>query len=315
MSTLLLDASTQVAETAESKGVVGNRAGNNGVVNKSVAIQDGFQAYLNQVNAIPSLSREQEIDLFERFQQQDDLKAARELVMSHLRYVAYIAKSYSGYGLAMEDIVQQGNLGLMKSVKRFDLSHGVRLATFAIHWIKAEIHEFILKNWRIVKVATTKAQRKLFFNLRSKKKHLGWLTSSEAKDVAKGLNVEVKDVVEMESRLQNQDAFFDASFGDSNSESDVEPQSAKALYLEDQSWSPENLVADDQEQKVQLQAMHEALATLDERSLDIIKSRWLGEEKMGLKELAERHGVSLERIRQIEKKALETMKRTISVAA
>ena len=273
MSTLTLNAPSESVNAAQT-----------------VAIQDGFQAYLNQVNAITALSREDEIDLFKRFQEKEDLEAARQLVMSHLRYVAYIAKSYSGYGLPLEDIVQQGNLGLMKSVKRFDLSFGVRLATFAVHWIKAEIHEFILKNWRIVKVATTKAQRKLFFNLRSKKKHLGWLSADEAKDVAKGLNVEVKDVIEMESRLQNQDSFFDASFGDSV-DNDSEPQSAKALYLEDQSLSPELLVADDQQQEKQLGALKNAMASLDERSRDIIENRWLTEDKVGLKVLAEKYDV------------------------
>lgn len=261
-----------------------------------------LQSYIDTVHQIPILDKEEEIDLFCRLQQQDDLDAARRIIMAHLRTVVFVARSYKGYGLPIEDLIQQGNIGLMKSVRRFDLQYKVRLISFAIHWIKAEIHEFILKNWRLVKVATTKAQRKLFFNLRKAKQHLGWFTAEEVKQVATDLKVKPEEVIEMESRLVAVDESYDRS-GDDD---DAGP--APAAYLSHgQSENPMQLVERDESREVQVSGLHKALEHLDERSLDIVRSRWLGEEKTGLKELAEKYGVSLERIRQIEAKALQKM--------
>lgn len=262
-----------------------------------------LQAYLDSVQLIPVLSREEEVGLFERFQLHDDIDAARQLVISNLRYVNYIARSYAGYGLAMEDLIQQGNVGLMKSVKRFDLKYQVRLISFAVHWIRAEIHEFVLKNWRIVKVATTKAQRKLFFNLRKAKKHLGWFTKAEIKAIASDLNVKPQEVVEMESRLGG----FDESF-DMSEEQEESGHIGPALYLsEGEEENPALLIEHDENNALRLDGLQTALANLDERSRDIIQSRWLSEAKVGLKMLAEKYSVSLERIRQIESKALTKM--------
>ena len=189
-------------------------------LNHSASLTGGFQSYLNYVNSLPLLTEDEERDLFTRFQQQNDLEAARKIVLSHLRFVVYIAKSYSGYGLPLEDLVQEGSVGLMKSVKRFDLSKGVRLASFAVHWIKAEIHEYVLRNWKLVKVATTKAQRKLYFNLRKMKKQLGWMNQNELDHIADSLDVDAKDVAEMESRLYQHDSHFDESFGESRAAED-----------------------------------------------------------------------------------------------
>lgn len=267
----------------------------------------GLDGYLRQARAIPLLSAEEEHDLFVQFNKCNDLDAARKIVMSHLRFVAYIAKGYVGYGLPLEDIVQEGNVGLMKSVKRFDASHGVRLATFAVHWIKAEIHEYVLKNWRLVKVATTKAQRKLFFNLRKSKRSLERLNAQEAEMIAKDLNVSPHDVVEMESRLHKNDCYFDESFGDTIHEDD-RGSIAKAAYLEDDSQSPDKLHEATQIEQRTATSLIDALESLDERSRDIVTSRWIGEHKTGLKALAKRYGVSMERIRQIEKEAMQKMR-------
>lgn len=258
-----------------------------------------LQGYLNMVSQLPVLSREEEIDLFQRYQRNDDLDAARQLVLSNLRYVVYIARSYTGYGLPIEDLVQQGSVGLMKSVKRFDLDHNVRLISFAVHWIKAEIHEYILKNWRIVKVATTKAQRKLFYNLRKNKKRLGWLNQSEIETVAGDMGVRPEDVVEMENRLASVDESFDLPVNESE-EATISPS---AWISRGDEENPELLVEREGIEHLQHDGLLRGLETLDERSRDIVQSRWLSDEKAGLKALAEKYGVSMERIRQIESSA------------
>ena len=262
-----------------------------------------LSAYIQTVGSIPVLSAERERALAEDLFYNQNLEAARELVMSHLRFVVHIARSYSGYGLPQADLIQEGNVGLMKAVKRFDPSKGVRLVSFALHWIKAEIHEFILRNWRIVKVATTKAQRKLFFNLRGAKKKLAWLNNEEATAVAKDLGVEVKDVRQMESRLAAVDVGFDVDVDDDS------PSPAPVQYLEDHTSNPAQLLeaADwesDSNEKLAL-----AMAELDERSRDILQARWLNEDsKETLHELAARYGVSAERIRQLEQNAMKKLK-------
>ena len=273
---------------------------------------DGLQGYLDAVHQIPILTQDEEVALFRQFQEEQDLDAARQIVMSHLRYVVYVARSYSGYGLPLEDLIQQGNVGLMKSVKKFDVSHGVRLISFAVHWIKAEIHEFILKNWKIVKVATTKAQRKLFFNLRKAKSRLGWFSRDEVEQVAADLGVKPEEVLEMESRLSNYDQAFDLNEDDDEDSGYVGP----VTYLshgetEDPAW----VAADEEIEARQSSGLTEALRSLDPRSRDIVESRWLQDDKMGLKELAERYGVSMERIRQIEAKAFEKMQPYLADAA
>ena len=262
-----------------------------------------LSAYIQTVGSIPVLSAERERALAEDLFYNQNLEAARELVMSHLRFVVHIARSYSGYGLPQADLIQEGNVGLMKAVKRFDPTKGVRLVSFAVHWIKAEIHEFILRNWRIVKVATTKAQRKLFFNLRGAKKKLAWLNNEEATAVAKDLGVEVKDVRQMESRLAAVDVGFDVDVDDDS------PSPAPVQYLEDHTSNPAQLLeaADwesDSNEKLAL-----AMAELDERSRDILQARWLNEDsKETLHELAARYGVSAERIRQLEQNAMKKLK-------
>jgi RNA polymerase sigma-32 factor len=265
-----------------------------------------LSAYIQTVGSIPVLSAERERALAEDLFYNQNLEAARELVMSHLRFVVHIARSYSGYGLPQADLIQEGNVGLMKAVKRFDPTKGVRLVSFAVHWIKAEIHEFILRNWRIVKVATTKAQRKLFFNLRGAKKKLAWLNNAEATAVAKDLGVEVKDVRQMESRLAAVDVGFDVDVDDDS------PSPAPVQYLEDHTSNPAQLLeaADwesDSNEKLAL-----AMAELDERSRDILQARWLNEDsKETLHELAARYGVSAERIRQLEQNAMKKLKASI----
>lgn len=263
-----------------------------------------LETYIATVSAIPVLSVEQERELAERLHYHQDLDAARVLVMSHLRFVVHIARSYSGYGLNQADLIQEGNVGLMKAVKRFNPEVGVRLVSFAVHWIKAEIHEFILRNWRIVKVATTKAQRKLFFNLRSKKKHLGWLSQAEANSIAEDLGVETRNVYEMEGRLHAYDAAFDAGVDDD----DESASKAPAYYLEDQSADPARLVEADNYQQDSTSQLYQALLQLDERSRDILQRRWLDEEKATLHDLAAVYQVSAERIRQLEQNALRKLK-------
>ncbi|WP_422136969.1 RNA polymerase sigma factor RpoH [Endozoicomonas sp. ALD040] len=264
-----------------------------------------IDAYVTGVSAIAVLSAEQEKSLAERLYYKNDLEAARQLVMSHLRFVVHIARSYSGYGLPLADLIQEGNVGLMKAVKRFNPEVGVRLVSFAVHWVKAEIHEFILKNWRIVKVATTKAQRKLFFNLRSSKKHLSWLSNDEVKAVANDLGVEAKVVREMEGRMAGHDTAFDGYSDDSDENS---TSVAPAHYLEDQRADPARLLEDSDWSDSSVNLLRNALATLDERSRDILQRRWLNEDKATLHELAEHYGVSAERIRQLEKNAMKKVK-------
>ena len=270
-----------------------------------------LQRYLDSIQQISVLTAEEETELFQRFQMDEDLDAARELVMSHLRYVAYIARGYSGYGLPLEDLIQQGNVGLMKSVKKFDLSHGVRLVSFAVHWIKAEIHEYVLKNWKIVKIATTKAQRKLFFNLRKAKERLGWFNSDEVNQVASDLGVKPEEVLEMESRLAN----FDESFEPVTANDDAEFNYSPSGYLSHgEAEDPSFVVSEEEQAAIIAGGMVEALKSLDERSRDIVESRWLQGEKTSLKDLAEKYGVSLERIRQVEAKAFKTMQPFLQAA-
>ena len=261
-------------------------------------------AYVNSVSAISVLSAEQERELAERLYHHNDLDAARDLVLSHLRFVVHIARSYSGYGLPLADIVQEGNVGLMKAVKRFDPSKGVRLISFAVHWIKAEIHEYVLRNWRIVKVATTKAQRKLFFNLRGSKKRLGWLNNEEAAAVAADLGVEIKQVREMEQRLSARDAAFDLSVDEDEDSAYLVP----AQYLEDHSGDPARQLEQADWEEVHYGRLNAAVATLDERSRDIIQQRWLNDEKVTLHDLAAKYAVSAERIRQLEQSAMKKVR-------
>ncbi len=264
-----------------------------------------LDAYIGAVHRIPVLSVEEEQALANRFRDHDDLDAARELVHSHLRFVVHVARGYNGYGLPLGDLIQEGNIGLMKAVKRFDPDVGVRLVSFAVHWIRAEMHEFILKNWRIVKVATTKAQRKLFFNLRKSKTRLGWLNAAEVKAVAADLNVSEREVMEMESRLSGRDIGFDMSSDDDDDHAPPAPAAYLTAQEEDPSQAYERADSEDN----QLELLREGLQSLDTRSRDIVRRRWLDDEnKVTLQELADEYGVSAERIRQVEANALKKMK-------
>lgn len=266
-------------------------------------------AYISTVNQIPILTAEQEKELAERYYYDQDLDAAKMLVMSHLRFVVHIARSYAGYGLPQGDLIQEGNLGLMKAVKRFDPNMGVRLVSFAVHWIKAEIHEYVIRNWRIVKIATTKAQRKLFFNLRSLKKSSKKLTLEEAQSIANDLNVTPEQVIEMEGRLTAYDAAFEAQ-GDDDDEGSTHV--APALYLEDNRYDPARLVENEDYEEQSTSALHEAMEQLDDRSRNILQRRWLDDDKSTLHELAAEYNVSAERIRQLEKNAMEKIKVAMS---
>ena len=263
-----------------------------------------IESYLSSVHAIPILTKEQEQELALKLYEEDDLDAARQLVIHHLRFVVHIARSYQGYGLPLGDIVQEGNVGLMKAVDKYDPHRGVKLVSFAVHWIKAEIHEYILRNWRQVKIATTKAQRKLFFNLRSKKKSLDWLTKEEAEKIAKDLNVRVKDVLHMENRLSSNDSSFDAPVSTSDDEQMMSP----SQYLEDKRYDPEVIVANEQAADVNSQDLAHALKVLDDRSKDILQRRYLADKKATLHDLAEEYEISAERVRQIENTALKKLK-------
>ncbi|MFD1260788.1 RNA polymerase sigma factor RpoH [Entomomonas asaccharolytica] len=269
-----------------------------------------LEAYVHSVNSLPVLTAEQEHELADRLYYEQDLDAARQLVLAHLRFVVHIARSYSGYGLPQADLIQEGNVGLMKAVKRFNPEMGVRLISFAVHWIKAEIHEFILKNWRIVKIATTKAQRKLFFNLRSKKKRLNWLNNEEVANVANDLGVDAKDIREMESRLTGSDMAFDPA----TDEDDETAMYAPAAYLEDNRYNPATQLEDADWSDSSSNNLHEALEKLDERSKDILQQRWLSDDKATLHDLAAKYNVSAERIRQLEKNAMDKLKRHIIAA-
>jgi RNA polymerase sigma-32 factor len=263
-----------------------------------------LDAYIQEVNKIPVLSLEEEQQLARRFREHEDIEAARYMVLSHLRFVVHVARGYSGYGLPLGDLVQEGNIGLMKAVKRFDPDHGVRLVSFAVHWIRAEIHEFILRNWRIVKIATTKAQRKLFFNLRRQKKRLGWLNQSEVNAVADDLGVKPEVVMEMESRLSGQDIGFDLTAADDEDSHHVAP----AAYLENLSVWPDKAAEEEDWEQHHHDLLFEGVDSLDDRSRDIIQSRWLLDPKVTLQELANKYGVSAERIRQLEAVALKKLK-------
>ena len=268
------------------------------------SVVGSLDAYISAVHRIPVLSVEEEQALSRDYLQQDNLDAAKKLVMSHLRFVVHVARGYSGYGLQLADLIQEGNIGLMKAVKRCDPDMGVLLVSFAVHWIRAEMHEFILKNWRIVKVATTKAQRKLFFNLRKSKKRLGWMNAAEVSTVAKDLGVPEATVREMESRLSGRDVGFEAPV---DADDDAKP--APAAFLIDHGADPYENVADEDHADNQLQTLTDALEHLDARSRDIIQRRWLDDEnKATLQDLADEYGVSAERIRQVEANAMKKMR-------
>jgi RNA polymerase sigma-32 factor len=287
-----------MTQTAQSTALVAN----NLPVPSALGSLD---AYIGAVHQIPVLSAEDEQALARRFRDEEDLDAARELVHSHLRFVVHVARGYNGYGLQIGDLIQEGNIGLMKAVKRFDPEQGVRLVSFAVHWIRAEMHEFILKNWRIVKVATTKAQRKLFFNLRKSKSRLGWMNAEEVRLVAKDLNVSEREVLEMESRLSGRDIGFDAPADEDDDHAPPSP----AAYLRSADEDPSQSYEREDEEDSQLALLREGLAGLDARSRDIVKRRWLdADSKVTLQELADEYGVSAERIRQIEANALKKMR-------
>ena len=267
-----------------------------------------LDAYIQAVGSIPVLSKEDEQSLATRFREEEDLEAARELVMAHLRFVVHIAKGYTGYGLPLNDLIQEGNVGLMEAVKRFDPSYDVRLVSFAVHWIRAEIHEFVLKNWRIVKVATTKAQRKLFFNLRKKKKTLAWLSAAETEAVADDLGVSAKEVTEMEKRLHSRDAIFDPT-----PDLDDDRNFTPAAYLPAPDSDPAKQVETADFNEDATTRMTAALNILDDRARRIIEARWLTESKMTLHELADEYGISAERIRQLEANAIKKLRNAMAV--
>ena len=264
--------------------------------------QGSIEGYIRAANEYPMLTAEEEKSLAERLYYEGDIEAAKKLVLSHLRFVIHVARGYSGYGLPQADLIQEGNIGLMKAVKRFNPEVGVRLVSFAVHWIKAEIHEFVIRNWRIVKVATTKAHRKLFFNLRSLKKTNNQLTLEEAEAIAKDLNVTVKQVLEMESRLTSYDASFEAQSDDED-----EGRYAPQYFLEDAA-DPADMVEDADWEENNNSALMEAMEDLDDRSRDIVQQRWLNEQKATLHELAAEYNISAERVRQIEKNAMDKIK-------
>ena len=267
-----------------------------------------LDAYIQAVGSVPVLSKEDEQALAIRFREEEDLDAARELVLAHLRFVVHIAKGYTGYGLPLSDLIQEGNVGLMKAVKRFDPGYDVRLVSFAVHWIRAEIHEFVLRNWRIVKVATTKAQRKLFFNLRKAKKNLAWLTFDETQAVAEDLGVSPQEVTEMEKRLHARDAIFDPA-----PDADDERSFAPAAYLPSADSDPAKLVETADFNDDASQRMAAAIRTLDDRSRHIIASRWLSESKLTLHELADEYGISAERVRQVEANAIKKLRSAMAL--
>lgn len=271
---------------------------------------NSISSYVSWVNKIPMLTAEQEYELANSLQKNNDLKAARMLIMSHLRLVVKIARGYDGYGLAQADLIQEGNIGLMKAVKRFDPTVGVRLVSFAIHWIRAEIHEFILRNWRIVKIATTKAQRKLFFNLRRAAKKRGWFSDAEVKTIAQELDVSEKDVRSMEQRLTSQDHSFEAFSDDADEDGGY--SFAPAHYIEDQSSNLENNLLNNNWSNNQETHLQQALLTLDDRSRDILQERWLVDNKKTLHDLAAKYNVSAERVRQLEKNAMDKLRNAIA---
>ena len=274
-----------------------------------VPLTGSLEAYIGTVNRIPVLSSEDEQALARDLREQEDLAAAQQLILSNLRHVVHIARGYLGYGLPLADLIQEGNIGLMKAVKRFDPDVGVRLISFAVHWIKAEIHEYILRNWRIVKIATTKAQRKLFFNLRSQKKRLGWMNQAEVEAVAKDLDVKPETVLQMERRLSGQDIDFTSLGGSGDSE---DAAYAPEEYLAAEGQDPAPALESAEWEQRQMRILNEAVEALDARSQDIIRRRWMfSEEKTGLQELADEYGVSAERIRQIEVAAMKKIRKAL----
>ena len=267
-----------------------------------------LEAYLSSVQNIAILTPEEEKRLAEDLYYRNDLEAARQLVMAHLRFVVHIARGYSGYGLPQADLIQEGNVGLMKAVRKFNPEVGVRLISFAVHWIKSEMHEYIIKNWKIVKVATTKAQRKLFFNLRSQKKELNWLSDDEIKTISDELGVDEKSIKEMESRLSSKDMSFDPPSEANDDEASFSPSG----FLADESKDPAELIEREDSEEYSHELLHKAMSALDPRSKEILIDRWLQDQKLTLHELADKYGVSAERIRQIEKAAMEKVKSYIS---
>ena len=270
-----------------------------------------LDAYIERVSRIPVLTREEEAALATRFRDEEDLDAARQLVLSHLRFVVHIARGYTGYGLPVGDLIQEGNVGLMKAVKRFDPTVGVRLVSFAVHWIRAEIHEYVLRNWRLVKIATTKSQRKLFFNLRRFKKNLGWLTESETRAIAEDLGVTAAEVTDMEQRLSSRDLSFDPAPDSDEEENSYSP----STYLPHPEADPSVAVEREQWDEDTADRLSQALETLDDRSRKILQSRWMTDEKATLHELADEYGVSAERIRQIEANAIKKLRGLIAEPA
>ncbi len=277
----------------------------------SVPAGDNLTSYIAAVNAAPILTAERERELAIRYHDEGDLEAARELVLSHLRHVVKVARGFMGYGLPLTDLIQEGSIGLMKAVKRFDARRDIRLVSFAVHWIRAEIYDYVLRNWRMVKVATTKSQRKLFFNLRKSRARLGWMRDAEVEKLAENLNVEVDTVREMESRLSGGDISFDATL--EQDEDDLSYQ-APAEHLGDTRYDPARVVSDSELSDLREQQLSDALKELDDRSKDIVLRRWLSDDKPTLHELADEYGVSAERIRQIEKRAMEKMRVSIEAA-
>ena len=271
-----------------------------------------IEQYMGAVNLMPRLNAEEEQALARRFRDESDLEAARQLVLANMRFVVHIARGYLGYGLPLPDLIQEGNIGLMKAVKRYDPDVGVRLVSFAVHWIRAEIHEYIIQNWRIVKIATTKAQRKLFFNLRKFKQRLGWFSHEEASTVAEELGVAVDDVYEMEGRLSHQDMAFDIHPDEEGEERDT---TAPAHYLQQVNADPAEVLADNEWDDREQTRLAEAIAGLDQRSRDILACRWLNEEKLTLHDLAARYEVSAERIRQLESSAMKKLRKALETAA
>tara|TARA_Y100001970_G_scaffold288855_1_gene417408 strand:- start:80295 stop:81185 length:891 start_codon:yes stop_codon:yes gene_type:complete len=269
-----------------------------------------LQAYINSVHNIGILSKEEELKLAEDLYYRDDLDAARKLILAHLRFVIYIAKRYSGYGLSEADLIQEGNIGLMKAIRKFNPEMGVRVVSFAVHWIKAEIHEYVLKNWKIVKVATTKAQRKLFFNLRGKKTNIGWLTEEEIDTFSKDLGVKPEEVREMEKRLSGQDISFDPLEDEKDEDTPFSPSN----YLQDEGANPLKIFETANLKKENNEQLYKALKQLDDRSRDILQDRWLSDEKLTLHELADKYNISAERVRQIEKNAMKKLKQSISIS-
>ena len=269
-----------------------------------------LQAYINSVHSIGILTPEEEKKLAEDLYYRNDLDAARKLVLAHLRFVIYIAKTYSGYGLSEADLIQEGNVGLMKAVRKFNPEAGVRVVSYAVHWIKAEIHEYVLKNWKIVKVATTKAQRKLFFNLRSKKKGLDWLTDQEIESISKDLGVKPSEVREMEKRLSGSDISFDPLADSDDDEAVYSP----SHYLQDETSNPEDILEKETLKEENTTSLYKAINELDDRSRDILQDRWLADEKLTLHDLAEKYHISAERVRQIEKNAMKKVKQSLATS-